>query len=198
MYTNSFPMFLSFFPIKVTTCLNLTHIFNNCLYIQNHEQELLVYKWRAPERRLPVIQQPRVQSNLSGRTETGKINRNEESSLLFLHLLFEKNYFQFLSQKYKLTFRSLILNSNVLFQDDGNFVVYGWAPLWATNTGGIPGISRLAMQNDCNLVIYTPDKPVWASGTCSKNFTTCRLTLGNDGILVIHRDKDVVWKSTKN
>ncbi|XP_060780504.1 B-type lectin plumieribetin-like [Neoarius graeffei] len=107
----------------------------------------------------------------------------------------------FLSINEELQKGDFLLSNNseykAIFQDDGNFVVYGWALLWATDTGGIPGISRLAMQNDCNLVIYTPDKPVWAASSYSPDLTTCRLTLGNDGILVIHRDKHMVWKSTK-
>jgi hypothetical protein len=62
-----------------------------------------------------------------------------------------------------------------VMQADGNFVVYDWgnAPVWASGTQGF-WWSRLDMQNDGNLVIYSgteipPFFPlntaIWASGT---------------------------------
>ncbi|KAM9481027.1 B-type lectin plumieribetin-like [Clarias gariepinus] len=84
-----------------------------------------------------------------------------------------------------------------VFQGDGNFVVYGWKPVWESKTGHINDAQRLIMQEDCNLVIYTADNPVWSSGPTRSNVKTCRLTLGNDGILRIDNDFVEVWKSTK-
>lgn len=57
--------------------------------------------------------------------------------------------------------------ANLVFQTDGNLVLYGPGKqvLWATNTNR-SGISRLAMQTDGNLVIYdNSGQPVWTSGT---------------------------------
>ncbi|XP_053356613.1 B-type lectin plumieribetin-like [Clarias gariepinus] len=109
-----------------------------------------------------------------------------------------KNY---LSMDEELRKGDYLLSNNgeykAVFQGDGNFVVYGWKPVWASNTAGINDAQRLIMQGDCNLVMYTPQKPVWASGQTRSKVKTCRLTLGNDGILLIDNDFDEVWKSTK-
>uniref|UniRef100_A0AAY5E9K1 Bulb-type lectin domain-containing protein n=1 Tax=Electrophorus electricus TaxID=8005 RepID=A0AAY5E9K1_ELEEL len=61
-------------------------------------------------------------------------------------------------------------NYKAIFQDDGNFVVYGWKPIWASGTNGKPGFF-LIMQSDGNLE-RTEDN---------------RLTLNNDGCLTIYR-----------
>ncbi|KAM9481614.1 B-type lectin plumieribetin-like [Clarias gariepinus] len=83
-----------------------------------------------------------------------------------------------------------------IFQDDGNFVVYGWRPVWASNTCGVRDAHRLIMQEDCNLVMYTPCKPVWATDTNRTGVLRCRLTLGDDGVLVVDNDGHTVWKSS--
>jgi hypothetical protein len=49
----------------------------------------------------------------------------------------------------------------LVFQDDGNLVLYGEGrALWHTGTHGRGEV--LAVQNDSNVVVYAPDKPVWA------------------------------------
>ncbi len=60
------------------------------------------------------------------------------------------------------------------FQPDGNLVVYnhyisgGNYAAWATNTNG-EGATKLVLQGDSNLVIYTAsNKALWASGTNGK------------------------------
>uniref|UniRef100_A0AAY5F6K4 Bulb-type lectin domain-containing protein n=1 Tax=Electrophorus electricus TaxID=8005 RepID=A0AAY5F6K4_ELEEL len=68
-----------------------------------------------------------------------------------------------------------------IFQDDGNFVVYGWKPIWASGTNGKPGFF-LIMQSDGNLE-RTEDN---------------RLTLNNDGCLTIYRGSQLTWKSSKS
>ncbi|KAF5895590.1 mannose-specific lectin-like, partial [Clarias magur] len=98
----------------------------------------------------------------------------------------------FLSMNEELRKGDYLLSTNgeykAVFQDNGKFVVYGWKPVWESNAAGINDGQRLIMQGDCNLVIYAPDKPVWASGPTRSKVKTCRLTLGNDGILVIQND----------
>ncbi|XP_026783418.2 B-type lectin plumieribetin-like [Pangasianodon hypophthalmus] len=107
----------------------------------------------------------------------------------------------FLSMNDELHKGDFLLSNNqeykAIFQEDGNFVVYGWRPLWASDTYGNTSAQRLIMQEDCNLVMYTPDKPVWATNTNCSSVKRCRLTLGNNGILVVENDGIVVWKSTK-
>lgn len=52
-----------------------------------------------------------------------------------------------------------------VMQADGNFVEYNGAmsPIWATNTAGNPN-SILAIQDDGNLVVYSPSGPIWSIG----------------------------------
>lgn len=50
----------------------------------------------------------------------------------------------------------------LLVQSDGNVVLSDGVPCWATNTHNYSG-SYLSMQNDGNLVVYTPlGTPIWA------------------------------------
>jgi hypothetical protein len=59
-----------------------------------------------------------------------------------------------------------------IMQEDGDLVIYGTLPqpigfgqVFSTGTGGHPG-SRLVVQNDGNVVIYTPDgTALWATNT---------------------------------
>ncbi|XP_066510502.1 B-type lectin plumieribetin-like isoform X2 [Hoplias malabaricus] len=78
-------------------------------------------------------------------------------------------------------------NFKAIFQDDGNFVVYTWKPVWASNTDGKPG-TRLVMQADGNLVIYdVSGHPFWASNSYqNSNGQDFRLTLSNDVIDCSH------------
>lgn len=51
--------------------------------------------------------------------------------------------------------------SHLVFQGDGNLVLYGEGrALWHTGTYGKG--EALAVQDDANVVVYAPDKPVWA------------------------------------
>ncbi|XP_066510859.1 B-type lectin plumieribetin-like [Hoplias malabaricus] len=87
-------------------------------------------------------------------------------------------------------------NFKAIFQDDSNFVVYTWKPIWASNTDGKPG-NRLVMQGDGNLVIYdNSGHPLWASNSCNNSTgQDLRLTLNNDGKLVINKAATVLWSS---
>ncbi|KAM0953374.1 putative bulb-type lectin domain-containing protein [Dioscorea sansibarensis] len=54
------------------------------------------------------------------------------------------------------------------------------------------------MQSDCNLVLYDNGRVLWASGTNGRG-TNCRVTLQNDGNLVIYTsNNNVVWASNTN
>lgn len=54
-------------------------------------------------------------------------------------------------------------NARLVFQNDGNLVMYqGHNVLWATHTVG-KAASRLVMQNDGNLVMYKGGQAVWSS-----------------------------------
>ncbi|KAK2851960.1 hypothetical protein Q5P01_008236 [Channa striata] len=44
-------------------------------------------------------------------------------------------------------------NYKAVFQGDGNFVVYAWSPIWATNTHG-KNPYKILLQQDGNLVMY--------------------------------------------
>ncbi|XP_062860629.1 B-type lectin plumieribetin-like [Trichomycterus rosablanca] len=110
-----------------------------------------------------------------------------------------KNY---LSMNTELRKGDLLVSNNgeykAILQEDGNFVVYGWKPLWHTNTARNTEGLRLIMQGDCNLVLYANRKPVWQTNTVNKSPLMCRLTLTNDGFLVVDNDMVELWKSTKN
>jgi hypothetical protein len=60
---------------------------------------------------------------------------------------------------------------HLVMQGDGNLVAYdrSWVALWSTGTGGNPG-AWLALQDDCNLVVYRGPYPqtngaLWATMT---------------------------------
>lgn len=92
--------------------------------------------------------------------------------------------------------RSHSVSVRLLFwQDDGNFVVYGWKPVWASDTAGTD-VYRLCMQSDCNLVMYTKcDKPKWHTNSANKCLKMCRLYLTDEGKLVVYREAEQVWSS---
>nr|3A0C_A Chain A, Mannose/sialic acid-binding lectin [Polygonatum cyrtonema]3A0C_B Chain B, Mannose/sialic acid-binding lectin [Polygonatum cyrtonema]3A0C_C Chain C, Mannose/sialic acid-binding lectin [Polygonatum cyrtonema]3A0C_D Chain D, Mannose/sialic acid-binding lectin [Polygonatum cyrtonema]3A0D_A Chain A, Mannose/sialic acid-binding lectin [Polygonatum cyrtonema]3A0E_A Chain A, Mannose/sialic acid-binding lectin [Polygonatum cyrtonema] len=57
---------------------------------------------------------------------------------------------------------------------------------------------RLIMQGDCNFVLYDSGKPVWASNTGGLG-SGCRLTLHNNGNLVIYDQSNrVIWQTKTN
>ncbi|CAL8251324.1 unnamed protein product [Arctogadus glacialis] len=85
-----------------------------------------------------------------------------------------------------------------VFQDDGNFVVYKWSPIWATNSE-CSQACRVILQGDTDLVLYTKDDtPVWASGshtTATNN--RVRLTLTDEGQLVTSVNGVRGWASKR-
>ncbi|CAG10253.1 unnamed protein product [Tetraodon nigroviridis] len=85
-----------------------------------------------------------------------------------------------------------------VFQEDGNFVVYGWQPVWASDTGGLDP-TRLCMQADCNLVMYNPEeKPRWHTNTAKGSCDTCTLYLTDQGKLVLKKNGNEIWNSDHN
>uniref|UniRef100_A0AAY5L6Y1 Bulb-type lectin domain-containing protein n=1 Tax=Esox lucius TaxID=8010 RepID=A0AAY5L6Y1_ESOLU len=86
-------------------------------------------------------------------------------------------------------------NYKAVFQEDSNFVVYKWEPVWASNTYKKDG-ERIIMQHDGNLVMYSKSKAVWHTNTHdSAECSRLRLTLTNDGHLVLEKDGVKTWSS---
>ncbi|XP_074550155.1 B-type lectin plumieribetin-like [Halichoeres trimaculatus] len=83
-----------------------------------------------------------------------------------------------------------------VFQHDGNFVIYGWKAVWASDTDGTDG-SRVVMQGDGNLVIYNNSNvPRWNTGTFTAGAQMdCRLELTNEGNLVLFKENVKSWSS---
>ena len=52
----------------------------------------------------------------------------------------------------------------------------------------------LAMQADCNLVLYDNSNAIWSTGTAGKG-RDCYATMQGDGNLVIYSAQGVVWSS---
>ncbi|XP_028289023.1 mannose-specific lectin-like [Parambassis ranga] len=105
----------------------------------------------------------------------------------------------FLSKNDELRRGDYLLSNNgewkAVFQDDGNFVIYGWSPKWASDTANSDAV-RLCMQADCNLVMYNIDsQPRWHTKTNKGNCNMCRLYLTNDGKLVLNRECEQIWSS---
>ncbi|XP_029955683.1 mannose-specific lectin-like [Salarias fasciatus] len=85
-----------------------------------------------------------------------------------------------------------------IFQDDGNFVIYGWKPVWDSGTANTEGV-RLCMQGDGNLVIYTrASKPVWHTNSYGDISNMCRLYLTDEGKLVVRRVFEEIWNSSNS
>ena len=76
---------------------------------------------------------------------------------------------------------------SLLFSNVGNLELRDTASdklLWDTKTAG-SGATKLAMQEDGNLVVYAPaDKPLWASDTNANPGAALRIQ--EDGNLVIY------------
>ncbi|HEY3868975.1 MAG TPA: DUF4241 domain-containing protein [Actinocrinis sp.] len=83
----------------------------------------------------------------------------------------------------------------LVYQDDGNLVLYRydreWA-LWASNTQGA-SVGECVLQEDGNLVVYDRDgRAVWATGTNGR--PAARLSVRDDGFAVLENDAgDVLW-----
>ncbi|XP_078165522.1 curculin-1-like [Carex rostrata] len=56
------------------------------------------------------------------------------------------------------------------------------------------GSCRLAMQKDCNLVLYDSGMPIWASGTYGAG-ENCYLSMQYNGNLVLYSRKKALWFS---
>lgn len=113
-----------------------------------------------------------------------------------------KAVFQVLSsgsmkQKERPTNTSLTLITCCFLQEDGNFVIYGWKTVWASDSSG-SGATRLVMQHDCNLVMYDKHQvPKWASQTNLQSNTPCHLTLSDKGVLKLYKENQRIWNSHK-
>ncbi|KAM6908546.1 B-type lectin plumieribetin-like isoform 1-T2 [Lycodopsis pacificus] len=110
-----------------------------------------------------------------------------------------KNY---LSKNDELRKGDTLMSNNrqwkAVFQDDGNFVIYGWKPEWASDTCGSDAI-RLCMQADCNLVMYNKsDEPRWQTNSSKPEANMCRLYLTDEGKLTLHRESEQIWTSNQS
>ncbi len=84
---------------------------------------------------------------------------------------------------------------NLIYQLDGNLVLYGPSgPLWASNTGG-RSLGTTAMQGDGNLVVYDRDNvPVFNTGTHGN--PGAQLHIDSTGTLfIIATDGRTLWSS---
>merc|ERR1739838_998200 len=132
------------------------------------------------------------------------------TSLLFLccrlfgeehsSLIMSRNY---LSKNDELRRGDFLMSNNgqfkAVFQDDGNFVLYGWKPIWSSDTAGSDA-TRLCMQHDCNLVMYNKaDSAKWHTNSAKNDkCNMCRLHLTDDGKLLVDRECDEVWNSANS
>lgn len=81
----------------------------------------------------------------------------------------------------------------LIMQSDGNLVVY--SPRKPIWSTGTHGTSahRTIVQSDGNVVTYSTKGPVWASETRSSSAN--RLVMQNDGNLVVYGDGGAIWAS---
>ncbi|KAM3860831.1 B-type lectin plumieribetin-like [Diretmus argenteus] len=111
-----------------------------------------------------------------------------------------KNY---LSKNDELRKGDYLMSNNrewkAVFQEDGNFVIYGWKPMWSTDTANSDAF-RLCMQEDCNLVMYNKaGKPMWHTNSCKDSkCNMCRVHLADDGTLYVQREGDDIWNSSSS
>ncbi|XP_014881471.1 mannose-specific lectin-like [Poecilia latipinna] len=85
-----------------------------------------------------------------------------------------------------------------IFQNDGNFVIYGWKPIWASDTCGSDAV-RLIMQADCNLVMYNnSDTPRWHTNSYQQGSHVGRVQLTDDGKLLVYKDSHEIWSSANS
>lgn len=113
--------------------------------------------------------------------------------------------------------------ARLVLQSDGNAVVYSSTnvPLWSSSTAGLPGGEsyvahtlrspgslyelqnlttanrkyRMILQPDGNLVVYSPTRAIWSSGTAGKE--VAGLYLQGDGNLVIYGTSGrALWSSS--
>uniref|UniRef100_A0A8P4GR92 Bulb-type lectin domain-containing protein n=2 Tax=Dicentrarchus labrax TaxID=13489 RepID=A0A8P4GR92_DICLA len=108
----------------------------------------------------------------------------------------------FLSKDQELRRGDYLMSNNkewkLIFQDDGNFVIYGWKPVWASDTYGSDAV-RLVMQEDCNLVMYNKDDhPRWHTKTHVNGNFRSRLQLTDDGKLLVYKEGEELWSSANS
>ncbi|XP_041951785.1 LOW QUALITY PROTEIN: mannose-specific lectin-like [Alosa alosa] len=107
----------------------------------------------------------------------------------------------FLSTNDELRKGDFLISNNqqykAIFQEDGNFVIYGWRPIWSSKTDGNQEAHRLVMQQDCNFVMYTKgDKPCWSTSSYNAcEDCRCRVFLRDDGVLEVDRNGEKKWTS---
>jgi hypothetical protein len=80
-------------------------------------------------------------------------------------------------------------------QADGNLVLYdGNGNMdWETARSG-SGNVRLAVQGDCKLVIYADSGVVWSSGSSCGTKKPGKLTVQDDGNMVVYSTQnEVLW-----
>ncbi|XP_054876922.1 B-type lectin plumieribetin-like [Poeciliopsis prolifica] len=105
----------------------------------------------------------------------------------------------YLSNNEELRRGDYLLSNNgewkAVFQNDGNFVIYGWQPTWSSDTYQ-SDVVRLIMQADRNLVMYNDDnKPRWHTGTYLKDSHVGRVQLTDDGKLLVYSAAKLIWSS---
>uniref|UniRef100_UPI003AAB7E69 B-type lectin plumieribetin-like n=1 Tax=Centroberyx gerrardi TaxID=166262 RepID=UPI003AAB7E69 len=91
-------------------------------------------------------------------------------------------------------------NHKAIFQEDGNFAIYkGGSHTWATETASSQPI-RILLQQDNNLVMYTKrDEKFWETATASTTQSErMRLTLTNQGHLVLDKNGQTIWTSANS
>ena len=88
------------------------------------------------------------------------------------------------------------LTSKLILQSDGNLVLYSKSR--AVWSSGTVGsrANRLILQGDGNLVLYSPSRAVWSSGTVGSRVN--RLILQGDGNLVLYSPSRAVWATGTN
>lgn len=83
----------------------------------------------------------------------------------------------------------------LVFQPDGNLVLYGpRGAVWSTGTHGT-GADRAVMQTDGNLVVYRGAKAVWHSQTYGNAGAMCAVQ--DDGNVVIYGPQAALWDARK-